>query len=139
MDRLSKIELINIYKYQTGNEKRHEQLKAAARVVPLNFKLPERIEAFLFLYFVATMIHAQIEREVRAAMKSRKIHSIPIYPEERECRAPTSDKLLGLFQSLRVHDLLRDGQHVETFWDELTDVQLKVLELLGTPASAYGH
>ena len=108
-------------------------------MVPLNFKLPERIEAFLFLYFVATMIHALVERKVRAAMKSRKLSSIPIYPEERECYAPTADKLLGLFESLRVHYLLRDGQHVETFWDELTDVQLEVLDLLGTPASVYGH
>jgi transposase len=138
-DRLSKLELLKIYKYQPVNEKRHEQLKTAARVVPLNFKLPERIEAFLFLYFVATMIHALIERKVRAAMKSRQLSSIPIYPEERECRAPTADKLLGLFESLRVHDLLRDGQHIETFWDELTDVQLEVLDLLGIPASDYGH
>ena len=121
------------------NEKRHEQLKTAARVAPLNFKLPERIESFLLLYFVAIMIHALIERQMRAAMRSRKLRSIPIYPEERECRAPTADKILGLFESLRVHHLLRDGELVETFWDELTDVQLQVLELLGTPASDYGH
>ena len=138
-DRLSMLEILKIYKYQPVNEKRHEQLKTAARVVPLNFKRPERIEAFLFLYFVATMIHALIERQVRAAMKSRRLSSIPIYPEERDCRAPTADKLLGLFESFRVHHLLRDDQHVETFWDELTDVQLEVLDLLGTPASDYGH
>lgn len=138
-DRLSTLELLKIYKYQPVNEKRHEQLKTAARVVPLNFKLPERIEAFLFLYFVAIMIHALIERQVRTAMKSRKLSSIPIYPEERECRAPTADKLLGLFESFRVHHLLRDRQYVETFWDELTDVQLEVLDLLHTPASNYGH
>ena len=133
------LEILKIYKYQSVNEKRHEQLKTAARVVPLNFKRPERIEAFVFLYFVATMIHALIERQVRAAMKSRRLSSIPIYPDERDCRAPTADKLLGLFESFRVHHLLRDDQHVETFWDELTDVQLEVLDLLGTPASDYGH
>ena len=138
-DQLTSLELLKIYKYQPVNEKRHEQLKTAARVAPLNFKLPERIESFLLLYFVAIMIHALIERQMRAAMRSRKLRSIPIYPEERECRAPTADKILGLFESLRVHHLLRNGELVETFWDELTDVQLQVLELLGTPASDYGH
>lgn len=137
-ERLSALELLKTYKYQPVNEKRHEQLKTALRVAPVNFKLPERVEAFLFLYFVAVMIHGLVEREIRAAMKTRDLQSIPIYPEERDCRAPTADKILGLFESLRVHHLLDRGRHVDTFWDELTDVQRQVLELLCMPASEYG-
>ena len=98
----------------------------------------ERIEAFLFLYFVAVLIHALIEREVRHAMKTRKMESIPLYPEERACRAPTADKILELFEPLRRHRLFERDTLVQTFWDELSDVQRTVLELMEVPTSAYG-
>ena len=94
-DQLSPLDLLTTYKYQAFVEKRHEQLKTAAEVVPVNYKTPERIEAFLFLYFIAITLHALLERQVREAMKARDIRSIPLYPEERACRAPTADKLLG--------------------------------------------
>ena len=102
-EQLSPLELLSTYKYQAFVEKRHEQLKTAAEVVPVNYKTPERIEAFLFLYFIAITLHALLERQVREAMKARGIRSIPLYPEERACRAPTADKLLGLFENLRRH------------------------------------
>lgn len=138
-ERMSTLEILSIYKYQPFVEKRHEQLKTAAKVVPANFKSPERIEAFLFLYFIAVTIHALIERQVRDAMKARGIQSIPLYPEERECRAPTADKILRLFEPLRCHRLFDDGRLIKTFWDELTEVQRTVLELLEIPTSAYGQ
>jgi len=133
------LELLQIYKYQPFLEKRHEQLKTAARVVPVNYKSVERIEAFLFLYFLAVTIHALIERDVRAAMKKRRLRSIPLYPEERDCRAPTADKILGLFAPLRRHRLFDGADDVKTFWDPLSDVQRLVLELLGIPTAVYGQ
>jgi hypothetical protein len=120
-------------------EKRHEQLKTAADLTPVNLKTPERIEALLFLYFIATTIHALIERHVRNRMKAGGIRSIPLYPEERACRAPTADKILGLFADLRVHRLTDAQRPVKTFWDELTPVQRSVLELLGVSSAAFGQ
>ncbi len=72
-------------------------------------------------------------------MKARGIRSIPLYPEERACRAPTPDKLLGLFENLRRHRLFNSGQPIKTFWDELTDVQRLVLDLLGISTTVYGQ
>jgi transposase len=139
VERISPLEILSIYKYQPFVEKRHEQLKTVAGVVPVNFKTPERIEAYLFLYFIAVTVHALIERQVREAMKARGLKSIPLYPEERKCRAPTADKILGLFEPLRRHRLFESGRPVKTFWDELTDVQRTILELLQIPTSAYGQ
>ena len=138
-EQLEALELLQIYKYQAFVEKRHEQLKTAARVMPVNYKSPERIEAFLFLYFVAVTIHALIERQVRTAMKKRRLRSIPLYPEERACRAPTADKILGLFEPLRRHRLLDGASIVKTFWDPLSEVQRLILELLQGPAADYGQ
>jgi transposase len=138
-DQVTPLELLQVYKYQPFIEKRHEQLKTAAQVMPVNYKSPERIEAFLFLYFLAVTIHALIERDVRAAMKQRRLRSIPLYPEERDCRAPTADKILSLFAPLRRHRLFHGAEPVKTFWDPLNDVQRLVLNLLEVPASEYGQ
>lgn len=138
-DYLPSLEMLQIYKYQPFLEKRHEQLKTAARVVPVNYKSAARIEAFLFLYFLAVTIHALLERDVRAAMKERGLRSIPLYPEERDCSAPTADKILELFAPLRRHRLFDGTEEVKTFWDPLNDVQHLVLELLQIPTAEYGH
>jgi len=72
-------------------------------------------------------------------MNTRGLRPIPIYPEERACRASTADKLLGLFDRVRRHRLFSNGQPIQTFWDTLTDVQRLVLDLLGLPTAAYGQ
>lgn len=71
-DTHSPLEILKIYKYQAFIEKRHEQLKTVAEVVPVNFKSPERIDAFLFLFFVAITIDALLERQLRKAMVARR-------------------------------------------------------------------
>jgi transposase len=133
------LELLQIYKYQPFLEKRHEQLKTAAEVVPVNYKSPERIEAFLFLYFLAVTLHALLERQLRAAMKKQRVRSLPLYPEARDCRAPTAHQVLGLFADCRRHRLFDGAEAVKTFWDPLSDVQRQVLELLDIPSSEYGQ
>jgi hypothetical protein len=69
-----------------------------------------RIEALLFLYFVVLLVQALIEREIRQAMKTHGIESLPLYPEERECRAPSTQAIFLAFQGLQHHRLCRHGQ-----------------------------
>jgi hypothetical protein len=59
------VEVLKIYKQQPYLEKRHSTLKTVEKVSPIYFKKPERIEAMLFLYFVALMIISLIERNIR--------------------------------------------------------------------------
>ena len=136
-ERLPSLQLLQTYKYQAFVEKRHEQLKSAAEVVPVNFKSVERIEAFLFLYFLAVTLQALIERQVRRAMAARGLSTIPLYPEERACRAPTADKILQAFEPLRQHHLRRNGRLLQTFADPLSEIQTTLLDLLDIPASTY--
>ncbi|EQD31942.1 hypothetical protein B1B_17914, partial [mine drainage metagenome] len=80
--------ILQNYKYQPRLEKRNEQIKSVYAVMPMLFKRIDRIDAFLFIFFVAMLIEALIERSVRLSMKSRKIKSIPIYYERKEVRIP---------------------------------------------------
>jgi hypothetical protein len=132
------LDILKIYKYQAFIEKRHEQLKTVAEVVPVNFKSPERIDAFLFLFFVAITIDALLERQLRTAMVAHQLESLPIYPEGRPSKAPTAGKILALFAHQRRHRLLDAGRHVKTFWDPITDAQRLVLQLLDVPAAQFG-
>jgi transposase len=137
VERLCALEMLQTYKYQAFIEKRHEQLKTAAEVVPVNFKNPERIEAFLFLYFLAITLHGLIERQVRRAMQERKLPSLPLYPEERRCRAPTADKIIHLFEPLRAYRLAERNVTVQNFADPLSDLHRLILELLEIPKNSY--
>jgi transposase len=67
---LSPLEVLQKYKYQPQLEKRHEQLKTVRAVAPVWLKSVTRIEALLLVYFVALLVDALIERELRRAMKA---------------------------------------------------------------------
>lgn len=134
----SPFEILKIYKYQAFVEKRHEQLKSVAEVVPVNFKSPKRIDAFLFLFFVAVTIHALLERQLRSAMTAQQIDSLAIYPEGRACRTPTAAKLLALFAHQRRHRLSDGDRLLKTFSDPISDAQRSVLQLLGIAPDQFG-
>ena len=132
---LSPGELLDRYKYQPCLERRHEQLKSGLEVVPMWLKSVARIEAILLLHFVALLVRALMEREIRRRMKAEDVQTLPLYPEDRECPAPTAERILAVFATLQRHELIAGGQVVQTFEPELTVTQRRVLRLLGLPAS----
>ena len=119
------------YKYQPQLEKRHEQLKSVYAVAPVFLHHEGRVEALLFCYFIVLLVQALLEREVRRAMAARGIESLPLYPEGRECLAPSAHGLCDVFTGLQHHRLRRQGTLVQTFPPELTPLQLQILDLLG--------
>ena len=136
-EELSGAELLAQYKYQPQLEKRHEQLKTVHAVAPVFLKSVARIEALLFVYFLALLLDALIEREIRRAMQAAHIESLPLYPETRLCRAPTTDRLLDLFRDLQRHHLYAGSRCTQVFHPHLSDLQTQILALLNVPNSAY--
>jgi len=134
---LTPAQVLQKYKYQPQLEKRHEQLKSVRAVAPMMLKSVTRIEALLFVYFLALLLDALIERELRRAMKAAGIRSLPLYPEDRECSAPTTDRLLELFRDVSRHELHRGTRQLQVFEPQLSDQQRQILRLLGVPASTY--
>jgi transposase len=135
---MSGAELLAAYKYQPNLEKRHAQLKGTQLVAPVFLHDPARIEALLCCHFIAMLIHALIERQIRQAMKIKGIKQLSIYPEDRGCPTPTAARVLDIFNSLARHHLIdQDGRLVQTFQPELTELHQLVLDLLDIPHSAY--
>ena len=129
--------ILKYYKYQPYLEKRHTYLKSVLEVAPIYLKTPERIEALLFLYYLALIIYALIERDMQKAMKNAGIKSIPIYPEQRECHRPSAERILETFQNISKHELWENGKLEENFFDPINDLQMTILELLKIPAKCY--
>jgi transposase len=130
---LSIKEVLEAYKRkQPLIEKRHEMLKSVLGTTPLFLKNIGRVEAFLFMEYIAMTVHALIERELRKAMEREGIKKLPLYPEERECRAPTAARVIEVFGNLQRHILSgEEGQRVQIFMPEVLELQKQILSLLG--------
>jgi transposase len=130
--------VLEAHKGQPRLEKRFEQLKTVHEIAPVFLKNPARIEAFFTVYFLALLIQALIERELRQTMKRERLKALPLYPEERRCAHPTTEQVLRLFSHAERHVLSRSGRVVvQRFEAELTPLQRQVLGLLGVPASGF--
>ena len=135
---LSEQEILWSYKRQPTIEKRFEQLKTDYEVAPVYLKEVRRIQALLCLYFLALLVEALLERELRQAMEREEIESLPLYPEGRACRCPTTRRLLDVFEIVQRHTLQADEGQDEVLMTELSDLQRKLLNLLGIPSTDYG-
>jgi len=118
-------------------EKRHEMLKTVLAATPMFLKNVARVEAFLFLEYVALTVHALVEREVRQAMQQQGVKKLALYPEERECEAPTAARVFEVFAPLQRHELSKGGKVAQVFLPEVTVLQKKILKLLGIPITRY--
>lgn len=134
---LSPAQVLEAHKGQPMIEKRFEQIKSVHEIAPVLLKNEGRIGALFTLYFLALLVQAIIERELRLAMKRDKIAELPLYPEQRSCTRPTTEQVLRLFSLAERHQLLRDGKIVQVFDVQLTDLQHLVLKLLGVSQDAF--
>ena len=134
---LSAKEVLQAYKYQPRLEKRFSQFKSFHNAAPLLFKRVTRIEANLFVFFIALIIQALIEREVRTKMGMHGLSGLLIYPEERESSRPTTNKIIDIFEPVSTYSIIENEQVVEEFKDELTDTHKTILEYLNISESDF--
>jgi transposase len=130
-------EVLKAYKYQPRLEKRFAQFKKIHHAAPLLFKKIERIEANMFGFFIALVVQALIEREVRIKMKEQKIEKIRVYPEQREASHPTTSKIIDRFDNICTYKIMENSKVVETFKDSLNEDQKLILSLLNIEEDKY--
>jgi transposase len=135
---LKPAQVLAAHKRQPAIEKRFEQAKTVHEIAPVLLKNEDRIDALFILYFLALLVQALIERQLRLGMEQDGTKELPLYPEERLCRYPTARRVFQLFSILERNTLLdTEGNVVQVFEPEFTDMQRQVLRLLGVPTSAY--
>jgi transposase len=131
------VDVYKIYKYQPRIEKRHALLKSTLEVAPVWLKKNRRIEALMFLEFLAQMVAALIERDLRQGMVAKNIDELFSLPEGRASKTPTIEQVMRLFEH-QSKQTLYDGEHlIQQFAKPLTPVQAQILKLLSTPSAVY--
>jgi transposase len=134
---LSALETLKKYKYQPRLEKRHFLGKSVLEISPVFLKKNTRIEALMFVCFIAQLVAALMERALRQNMARRKIKAIPILPEGRDSKTPSYAQILDTFATRTKHELYENDQLIKTFVDPLTDIQKTVLDLLDIEAAVF--
>jgi len=86
---LEPVEVLKTYKNQPYLEKRFSTHKSVLEVAPVFLKTSRRIEAMMFLYFIALMWVSLIERRIRLEMQGQPIDRLPMRPD-----GSYTDKLL---------------------------------------------
>lgn len=112
-------------------------MKSIHNAAPLLFKNISRIEANCFVFFIALIMQALIEREVRVHMQQDGTDALPIYPEQRDADRPTTNKIFDLFEPLSTYSIIDDGNIVEEFKDDLNDIQNSILSYLNVRENSF--
>jgi transposase len=134
--RAPKKEVLLIYKYQPYVEKRHALLKTELETAPVYLKKPHRVVGLLHAVFLAMMVDALIEHTLRQGMRRQGLESLPILPEGRESKTPTTARLLEMFSDVCWYEFEREGETV-TFPIKFSALQKQLLQLLDVDPSVY--
>ncbi len=132
----SKQDVLRIYKYQPYVEKRHSLMKSEFEIAPVYLKKPSRAAGLIHATFLAMVLDALIERRLRMAMQRRNIESLPILPEGRHTKTPTTARLLEVFSNFSLYEYESGGERVQ-FFPQLSPIQKQLLNLLEIDPSVY--
>lgn len=134
---LSALEVLHKYKYQPHLEKRHFLNKSTLAISPVFLKNNVRIEALMFVYFIAQLLAALMERTLRQNMTRLGIKSIPSLPEGRHSKTPTFAHILDTFANRSKEELYDHESHLQSSVQPLSELQQLMLRLLDIDAAVY--
>jgi transposase len=130
-------ELLRIYKAQPHLERRHATFKGVIEAAPLTLKSDARIDALGFCLYVALLVHALVERELRRAMAAEGIASLPLYYEERACSYPSAARVFEILDPLCSTAVFHTGDLLTVSAPTLDPLQRQILSLLNVPHDTY--
>ena len=134
---LKAADVLAAYKRQPFLEKRIYTKKSILEIAPVYLKKTHRIEAIMFLYFVALMVITLMERRIRANMAIEKMEKLPILPQGMNTRKPTWDNIRYFFRNVHLCEIVRGAVSIQTEVMGVTAMHMEIARLLGVPGSAY--
>jgi len=130
-------EVLRKYKDQPFLEKRMYTKKTVLEVAPVFLKKEKRIEAMLFLYFVALMIVSLIERKIRMNMAKEDIEKLPILPQGMNSKKPTWNNIRYFFRNVHYSEIIRNGRCIQAVVKGLSTLHEQITRLLEVPDWVY--
>jgi len=134
---LTASEVLRKYKSQPFLEKRMYTKKTVLEVAPVFLKKEKRIEAMLFLYFVALMIVSLIERKIRMNMARENIEKLPILPQGMNTKKPTWNNIRYFYRNIHYSQVIRGDVCLQAAVKGLSDLHEQINRLLEIPDSVF--
>ena len=134
---LEPIDVLRTYKDQPYLEKRFSTKKSVLEVAPVFLKKPRRIEAMMFLYFIALMLVSLIERRMRREMQEQQIQSLPMRPDGSHTDKPTWRTIKDTFAQIHLVFVKRSGEIIHRAVKGLDRLRQQILKLLKVPNLIY--
>ncbi len=134
---LEACEVLRKYKDQPFLEKRMYTKKTVLEVAPVFLKKEKRIEAMLFLYFVALMIVSLMERKIRMNMASENIEKLAILPQGMSSKKPTWNNIRYFYRNVHYSQIIRDGVCIQATVKGIGELHEKIYRLLEIPEFMY--
>jgi transposase len=134
---LDPVEVLSTYKNQPYLEQRFSTKKSVLNVAPVFLKSPRRIEAMMFLYFIALMLVSLIERRIRLEMQEQHIESLPLRPAGMQTKKPTWRTIMDSFHGVHLATIERSGKVIQTALKGLSELRQQILALLKVPTTIY--
>lgn len=132
-------EVLRKYKSQPFLEKRMYTKKTVLEVAPVFLKKEKRIEAMLFLYFVALMIVSLIERKIRMNMAKEDVEKLPVLPQGMNTKKPTWNNIRYFYRNVHYSEIIRDGLILQEVVKGLSALHEQINRLLEIPDSVYAR
>ena len=130
-------DLLVAHKHQPHLEPRHHLLEGDQAVAPVFLRDPARIEGLMTCHFIALLLQALVELQIRREMNRRQLPSLPLYPEDRSAISPSAERIIQVFNAVAGHRLTDPAGHIiQTFSPDLTPLQGQLLDLLAAPQPA---
>ena len=130
-------DILKTYKKQPFLEKRFYTKKSVLEVAPVFLKKNQRIEAMMFLYFIALMIVSLIERNIRRQMVEEQIEKLPILPARMKTKTPTWNNIRYFFRNVHLALITKDERILQSTVKGVTKMHHLLLKLLNVPSSVY--
>jgi transposase len=134
---LDPVEVLSTYKNQPYLEQRFSTKKSVLNVAPVFLKSPRRIEAIMFLYFIALMLVSLIERRMRLEMQAQHIERLPLRPAGMQTKKPTWRTIMDSFHGVHLVTIARSGKVLQTALKGLSELRRQILTLLKVPIAIY--
>jgi transposase len=136
---LPPVEVLQTYKKQPFLEKRFHTKKSVLEVAPVFLNKSSRIEAMMFLYFIALMIVSLVERNIRKEMLAQEIEKIVISPKNLTTKTPTWNNIRHYFRNIHLSLITKGTEVLQLALKGLTTGHRQMLSLLKVPEKVYDN
>ena len=106
-------------------------------LAPVFLKTRRRIEAVMFLYFVALMMISLMERNIRNNMAAENIEKLPILPQGMNAKRPTWNNIRYFFRNVHLALIIQGEKILQIAVKGITALHDQLMRLLEVPGKVF--